>query len=274
VGAQIPPIAGAFLARQPLVVVGAADERDSLWSTLLTGRPGFARVLDERNLVVEAGLPEIDPLHGAFDSERDIGMLAIEPASRRRMRINGRGWRDASGLRVRTEQVYANCPKYIQTRTLREHPQRSAMVASRSTELSDEQRRWIAAADTFFVATAAQGKGADVSHRGGNPGFLSVEGSRITWPDYVGNSMFMTLGNHELDPRAGLLFLDFREGHALHVTGLAETDWDAQRIAAFPGAQRLVDFEVAEVRQVDHRTPFTWSLERYSKFNPDLSTVA
>jgi hypothetical protein len=119
--------------------------------------------------------------------------------------------------------------------------------------LTDEQRGWIAAADTFFVTSHAAGVGVDTSHRGGNPGFVTVTGHRrLSWPDYVGNSMYMTLGNLELDPRCGLLFLD----------------WDPDRVAATPGAQRMVDFEVDQVVQIDEASPLRWSLGTYSRANP------
>ena len=90
-------------------------------------------------------------------------------------------------------------------------------TVSEYAALSPDQRAWITAADTFFVATHAAGLGADVSHRGGHPGFVSVtDEGRLTWPDYPGNSMYMTLGNLELEPRAGLLFLDWDRGRSFN----------------------------------------------------------
>jgi len=35
-------------------------------------------------------------------------------------------------------------------------------------------------------------------------------------------------------------------GPALHVTGRASVDWDPARIAACPGAERIVDFTVEQ----------------------------
>ena len=88
-----------------------------------------------------------------------------------------------------------------------------------------------------------------MSHRGGDPGFISVSGSgTLSWPEYRGNAMFMTLGNLHLRPECGLLFLDWSgAGPALHLTGRARIDWDPARIAACPGAERIIDFTVDEV---------------------------
>jgi predicted pyridoxine 5'-phosphate oxidase superfamily flavin-nucleotide-binding protein len=270
VGAAVPPVAAEFLRRQRLVVIGAADPDGAVWAAPLAGRPGFVEALDERTVAAQRSPTRGDPLAQVFDTEHDVGMIAIEPASKRRMRINGRARQVADRLVVHTEQVYANCPKYIQARDVDAHgPAGAAGPAAESPVLSPDQRAWIAAADTFFVATRAAGLGADASHRGGHPGFVAVTGDRqLTWPDYVGNSMYMTLGNLELDPRAGLLLLDWERGRSLQITGHARIDWDPQRAAGVPGAQRLVDFEVERVVQIDGAVPLRWTAPEYSRFNP------
>lgn len=270
VGAEIPDVAADFLAQQRLVAIGAADDEGSVWASALVGPPGFIAAPDARTVVADRAPRGPDPLTGVFDTERELGMVAIEPATRKRMRVNGTARRVGDGLLIRTDQVYANCPKYIQTRSPEGTFAGTAPGrASRGVALTDAQRAWIARADTFFVATAAAGKGTDASHRGGNPGFVSVtDDHTLTWPDYFGNSMYMTLGNLELDPRCGLLFLDWEHGHALHLSGRARTDWDERRAAAVPGAQRLVDFAIERVVAIEHAFPMRWSFEKYSKFNP------
>lgn len=269
VGANIPPVAAEFLGLQRFLVLAATDEAGAAWVTVLTGPPGFATAVDDRTVIADRLPGTGDPLEGLFETERQVGVLAIEPAARKRMRVNGRGRRHGDRLLIRTEQVYANCPKHIQTRTYANDSPSADRTALVTGELTADQQRWITAADTFFVGTYAAGLGADASHRGGNPGFVSVTGgNRLTWPDYVGNSMYMTLGNLELEPRCGLLFLDWENGHTLHLTGRARVDWDRDRAAAVPGAQRLVDFDVEEVVEVVGGLPQRWSFGTYSRFNP------
>ncbi len=197
-------------------------------------------------------------------------MIAIEPETRRRMRINGRAHMRDHGLLVHADQVFGNCPKYIQTRrgTLIDPP--PVTTRATGTRLTEEQVAWVGSADTFFVGTTAPGLGADASHRGGNPGFVDVEPERLSWPDYLGNSMYMTLGNLALDPRAGLLFIDFDNGDSLHLSGRAKVDWHEARAAARPGAQRIIDMEIDHVVQLDNRVALRWELERLSKFNPPI----
>jgi uncharacterized protein len=91
---------------------------------------------------------------------------------------------------------------------------------------------------------------------------------RLSWPDYVGNSMYMTLGNLELNPAAGLLLVDWDRGNTLQLTGRAEVDWDPARAATMPGAQRVIDYEIESVIQVDAASPQRWRLISTSPFNP------
>ncbi|GAB3898846.1 hypothetical protein [Microbispora bryophytorum] len=76
-------------------------------------------------------------------------------------------------------------------------------AASSWADLGPRRQRWIAEADTFFIASRSPEHGADASHRGGEPGFVTVEGPRrLSWPDYVGNSFYMKLGTCISTPRA------------------------------------------------------------------------
>lgn len=255
VGVTIPPVAAEFLRQQRLVVLAAADETGAAWAGALTGPPGFTTAPDDRIVIVDRLPGTGDPLADLFGTERQVGMIVIEPATRKRMRVNGRAHRKGNQLLVRARTYTDDAPS----------TSRRALVTG---ELTADQQQWIAAADTFFIGTYAAGLGADASHRGGNPGFVTVTGSRrLTWPDYAGNSMYMTLGNLELEPRCGLLFLDWENGHTLHLTGRARVDWDPDRAAAVPGARWLIDFDVERAVQIAGGLPQRWSFGKYSRFN-------
>ena len=79
--------------------------------------------------------------------------------------------------------------------------------------------------------------GVDISHRGGRPGFIAVDGDTLTIPDFHGNHYFNTLGNLLLDPRAALLFVDWSTGSLLHLSGRVDILWDTTQ--DFRGAERL-----------------------------------
>ena len=134
---------------------------------------------------------------------------------RRRNRANGtvRSLGD-SGFALQVQQSFGNCPQYIQSREF-ERGALQDVPAEHGTALAGRAAELVRRADTFFIATQALtgevSGGADVSHRGGKPGFVRVDagGMRLSWPDFAGNGFFNTLGNLALDARAGLVFVDF-----------------------------------------------------------------
>ncbi|WP_327679112.1 pyridoxamine 5'-phosphate oxidase family protein [Kitasatospora sp. NBC_00458] len=271
IGSTIPAVAARFLTERRMLVVGAADADGRLWATQLSGAQGFLRAADEHTLTVAARPDDDDPLAAALAAPAEVGTIALDPAARRRMRLNGRSVPDGrGGLVVTADQVYANCPKYIQRRSPVDRP--GAGAARRvavGAALSTAQQLLASTADTFFVTTAGPDGRVDASHRGGNPGFLRVLGpDRLRWPDYAGNSMFMTLGNLELDPRAGLLIPDWETGGSLLITGEARTDWSDPARAGVPGAERVVDLTVTGVVELADATPLTWTGAEYSPANP------
>ncbi len=239
-----------YLEAQPVVVVGAADDNGRMWVTMLAGPQGLVTIDDWHTVRIAAQPAADDALSGALRPTRSIGLLFIDFATRTRFRINGEIERASeSDLTIRVCEAYANCPKYIQPRRLRPHPRG---VAPRGTgvlgvsALSAGQREAIQRADTFFIGTRHADAGADVSHRGGEAGFIAVadEGRSLQIPDYRGNNLFQTLGNLEQDSRTGLLFADFATGSMLQLSGTAQVDWDAQHAGRFPGAQRVLEFRV------------------------------
>lgn len=261
---EIPEAAAEFLRDQRMIVLGAADDLGRLWAGGLTGPAGFAAPEDDRTIALHALPHAADPLHGLFRQERDLGLLAIEPHTRRRMRVNGTAVQAGDSLVVWSEQAYANCPKYIQTREPTTAPGASSGLG-RGTSPSRRHLDWIAAADTFFIATRAEGYGADVSHRGGNPGFVRITGPRtLEFLDYPGNGMYMTLGNLELDPRAGLLFPDWERGETLQLTGRAAVEW---------GERPVVRFELDEYAHLAGTLPAGWTAPGYHRFNPPVQLL-
>ncbi|WP_030226971.1 pyridoxamine 5'-phosphate oxidase family protein [Streptomyces sp. NRRL WC-3626] len=265
---EIPAVAADFLAEQPVLFIGAADSSGNVWSSLLTGEPGFITVSGPSSLSVAATPSTGDPLHRTLAEPARLGMIALQPGTRRRMRMNGTARPTDGGLEIRLEQIYANCPKYIQKRE--PHWQPAAPGEPREGgALTGEDITLVENTDTFFIATTDTDGNADASHRGGDPGFLeALSPHRLRWPDYVGNSMFNTFGNLEVNPRAGLLIPDWTTGTLLHLTGMAAVDWDPDHAAALPGAQRVVDFTVERLIRIDHASPLRWSAPQFSRFNP------
>ncbi|VVD65480.1 pyridoxamine 5'-phosphate oxidase [Pandoraea cepalis] len=257
-----------FFAQLPFLVVGALDARGQPWATLLSGTPGFAQAPEPTLLRVNALPPATDPLYGAVTPGAPVGVLGLEPSTRRRNRVNGQVVdADAQGFAIRVAQSFGNCPQYIHKRDITPQAHAAPALAEPPRASLDDDAQWqIASADTFFIATHYAGDGAtersagtDVSHRGGKPGFVRVDDANtLTWPDFRGNAYYNTLGNLHANPRAGLVFVDFASGDFLHVAGDAEILWQDETTSGFAGAQRLVRMRVREVRRVHGALPAAW----------------
>lgn len=252
--AVIPPAAQAFMAAQPLAVVGTIDRDGAAWASLLTGKPGFLSTVDPRILRIDAGLLPEDPVLENLTIHPQIGTIVIEFSTRRRMRLNGKADIQTNGvIRVQADQVYSNCQKYIQPREWQHRAPKSQLPqgARQHLSLTDQHQQWIAAADTFFIASSHPTGGVDASHRGGPPGFVQIlDGKRLSWPDYPGNTMFQSLGNIAENPRSGLLFIDFEQGGTLQLTGKAEISWDLEGTAELPGAERQIVFQIDRIVEI------------------------
>ncbi|GAB3826313.1 pyridoxamine 5'-phosphate oxidase family protein [Dactylosporangium cerinum] len=219
--------AGGWLAERTLAVLTGRNRAGRLWTSALTGPPGFLDGAGQR-LRVDAAFAPGDPLHDLPGGQR-VGLIAIDFATRRRMRVNGTLFTDEAGrdgLTVEVAEAFGNCPQYIQPRRLAAaRAAGAAPVFTSLPALTPAAVATVAGADTFFLGTAHPGRGADASHRGGPHGFLRVDGDDLWWPDYPGNNMFNSLGNLATDPSAALLVPDFATGRTLHLSGTATVEW-------------------------------------------------
>lgn len=264
-----------FYEQIPFMVLGAVDANGEVWATLLEGEPGFIRSPSPQSLQINALPSEGDPLRPILmQTSPAIGMLGIELHTRRRNRVNGKlTARQETGFSFAVGQSFGNCPQYIQKRHY-SFARQPGLAFSGEMEnlrgLDDAARQSIAQADTFFVASHFLGDAehpeamVDVSHRGGKVGFVHIEGNTLTIPDFAGNLHFNTFGNLLLNPRAGLLFVDFASGDMLQLSGTAEVHFDDEKIAAFQGAERQWTFTVTHLVRRKNALALRWKFEEFS----------
>ncbi|BBY01195.1 pyridoxamine 5'-phosphate oxidase family protein [Mycobacterium seoulense] len=223
----LSPGAARFLASQRFAALTGRDHDGLLWISPLAAPPGFLR--GRSDVLHVSALPrEGDPLHD-LPSGQQVGLIAVDFATRRRLRVNGEFLgAERGGMTVRVEQSYGNCPKYIHRHAIDVAGLAAPASRRRTTLLTPADEALIAASDTFFLGTSHPTRGSDASHRGGPPGFVRVDSpNSLWWPDFPGNNMFNSYGNLAVDDEAALLFLDFDTGDALHVTGRARVRWTA-----------------------------------------------
>jgi predicted pyridoxine 5'-phosphate oxidase superfamily flavin-nucleotide-binding protein len=270
-----------FIEQQRMAVLGSIDQDENVWASVLVGQPGFMQAATERLVTFDlskiAG-NEHDPFWKNIESHPQVGMLLIELATRRRLRVNGRiRYSDDQHLELNVLESYPNCPKYIQRREVTETTTGNRVSKPQVLEgemLGTPQQAIINKADTFFVASIHAERGVDASHRGGNPGFVNIVDDRmLRIPDYTGNCMFNTLGNFISNPHAGLVFVDFESGVTLQLTGRAEIQWDEQDTNnetgdETGGTKRFWEFHIDRWLGIENGHELLWSFQDYSPYNP------
>ena len=262
IATRIPVGAIPFLREQPLLVLAILDN-DAMWCLPVIGKAGWmSESGDAIRLNLEQIVGKIDDrvLHAAENCQF-VGGLVLDFATRRRLRINGRLGRTSDKLMVLTvAEAFPNCPKYITQRSLVWFDKTSQAPLRKGNDLTESQRDALRKTDVLFLATQHPERGPDASHRGGNPGFVeSPSNSTLRFTDYVGNSLFNTLGNLEIDARIGLLCPDFSTGHALAVTGTASVSYEDQ------GRTRRMTVAVQSWTEV--RLPAKETARQLSPFN-------
>lgn len=274
---QIPVGALTFIEQRQMVVIASMDTQGRVWASTVFGQPGFVHAQDSRTLMFETSTLSIlkdERLWENLKTHSNIGLLAIDFGSRRRLRVNGSMLiNNENKFIINVKQAYANCPKYIQRRHLHftNSMRRVRLVSIEcGNTITSAHKLLIANADTFFVASGHPDHGLDASHRGGNPGFVQiVSDTRLRIPDYVGNSMYNTLGNITHNPQVGLTFLDFQQNILLQLTGKARILWP-HNTGGENTINELLYWELEIEAWQETTLPFIIETEllEYSPFNP------
>ena len=113
--------------------------------------------------------------------------------------------------------------------------------------LTDEEREFIAARDSFYMATITETGWPYVQHRGGKPGFLRVLGpTTLAFADFGGNRQMLSTGNLSANDRVALFLMDYPQRTRLKILGHARVE-DARQYSelvrqlAEPDVQRMVE---------------------------------
>jgi uncharacterized protein len=272
-------VAGAinFIEKQPMVIVSSIDSSGNAWASLLIGDFGFAKVNNPKMMVFDKSMlssAKEDIFYQNIEENHEIGSLFVELSSRRRFRINGTTSINKNHIEINIHEAYPNCPKYIQRRVISvpDYFENSASIITHGNQLKKDEKDWILNADTIFVASLSNNGKMDVSHRGGNPGFIEIIGENtLKIPDYQGNSMYNTLGNFIQNPNSGILLVNFEKGETLQLTGKADLLFDQnseEDKIKTTGTGRYWLFKTKQWIYIKKHHKVDWELLDYSPFNP------
>lgn len=272
-----------FYESLPMLFVGHSDQNHQVWASVLSSNSSFIRSDDNKSLSINVHPFNGDPLKTSltqFSSTNTqslkLGLLGIELETRRRNRLSGQlSKTTGEGFNIDVVQTFGNCPQYIQSRTMiPAKPKSENHPVETITAFDESLTEFIQQSDTFFVASSSDNanattneasQGADVSHRGGRPGFVRVDNHKtLTIPDYLGNNHFNTLGNFKVNPSAGLLFINFDTGDIITLTGKAEILWDEPEQQTFRGAERLWQFTLEKGYRLPFVMPWRYKLQNCS----------
>jgi predicted pyridoxine 5'-phosphate oxidase superfamily flavin-nucleotide-binding protein len=113
--------------------------------------------------------------------------------------------------------------------------------------LTDEERTFIAARDSFYMATITETGWPYIQHRGGHRGFLRVVSpTQLAFADYKGNRQMLSTGNLAANDRAALFLMDYPRRERLKILGHARVEDVRQHAGlvaklAEPEVHRLVE---------------------------------
>ena len=229
-----------FFESLTMMFIGYTNFQSQTCASVLFGEPGFVSSPDPSELIINLQYSIGDFTNQSVNIGDRMGLLGLEFHSKRRNRINVIVTDiNQKNMTVKVLQSFGNCPKYIQpkTWTFNAEYQRFPLITevALSTKISIDKtiKQMITNADTFFIASCfddgerLNNRGTDISHRGGDAGFVEVnESGQLLVEDYYGNGFFNTIGNLLLNPVASLLFFDTQLGHAIQLTVSAEIGWN------------------------------------------------
>src|SRR5262245_31399355 len=113
--------------------------------------------------------------------------------------------------------------------------------------LGPEEAAFVAARDSFYLATVSESGWPYVQHRGGPPGFLKVlTPSRLGFPDYRGNRQLLSTGNLGQNDRVALFLMDYPNRRRLKVLGHARVESARER----PELLRAMDPAPSTLRRI------------------------
>ncbi len=121
-----------------------------------------------------------------------------------------------------------------------------------------EEAAFIAARDSFYVASVGETGWPYVQHRGGPKGFLRLTGpSTLVFPDYAGNRQLISAGNVASAGRVSLFLMDYPARERLKVLGTCRVVpmVEAPAFDLLPGEPKPGRVFVVEVLGYDWNCP-------------------
>ena len=122
--------------------------------------------------------------------------------------------------------------------------------------LSGREAAFIAARDSFYMATVSETGWPYIQHRGGPPGFIRVlDETTIGFADFSGNRQYVSVGNLATEDRVSLILVDYRIRARLKILGRA-------KIVAPENTDVLQRLQLPDYHRMDVAVTYHWTSGR------------
>ncbi len=149
-------------------------------------------------------------------------------------------------------------------------------------QLGPYEMEFIAARDSFYMATVSPDGWPYIQHRGGPVGFLRVLDERtLAFGDYSGNKQYITAGNLTVNDRFALFLMDYPNRTRLKLIGKVKINEAGEDLALEARLPREAGYRVERVFLLNvvgfdwncsqHITP-RYSREEIAEYFPGLPT--
>ncbi len=148
----------------------------------------------------------------------------------------------------------------------------SAPASTGPDELGPDKAGFIAARDSFYLASVTEDGAPYIQHRGGAPGFLQViDAGTLAFADLAGNRQLLTVGHVRREDRVALFLMDYPRRQRLKIDGRAHivpaaSEPDLAARLAPPGVPPRAIERVVRITV----TAFDWNCPKYitPRFTP------
>jgi len=126
----------------------------------------------------------------------------------------------------------------------------------------EAEAQFIAARDSFYLATVSETGWPYVQHRGGPPGFLRLIDERtLAFADFRGNRQYISLGNLTANDRAALILMDYPNRRRLKIYARIEARGMDNQLAT---KVLLPDYKAKPERLIVlHLQAFDWNCQQH-----------
>ncbi len=169
------------------------------------------------------------------------------------------------------EDFYNNGHKLLQKKHNSERIATQLYDTRLHSTFTEDDKSIIDSSLFFFIASSDDKGNCDCSYKGGNIGFVKiVSESKLVFANYDGNGMYRSLGNIHLNPKIGLLFIQFeKDKRRIRVNGHAELSYDQKLLADFPGAESIILVTATHIFPNCPRNIHTMEMKKTSIYSPN-----